>query len=116
MRHAKQATCKSGRSAEAGKSFDSTVCTLHCSGGPHPLEAPSLAYPASVLKARCVSSAHMHASCLDLDSKGHFEVVKELVGAGSPLNPENNEGCTPLHYAAKGGHINIVDYLLAAQV
>lgn len=33
-------------------------------------------------------------------AQGHYQCVFTLVGIGTPLSSEDNQGCTPLHLAA----------------
>lgn len=44
--------------------------------------------------------------------KGHTNLVKILVDKGAQVN---KSGWTPLHYAASGGHVDIITHLLAHQ-
>ena len=45
---------------------------------------------------------------------GHIETVEILVAAGADVNAESEEGNTPLTWAAKSGHPEIVDILKQA--
>lgn len=41
--------------------------------------------------------------------KGHLDLARKLIGRGADVN---KTGWTPLHYAATGGHVAIIDLLL----
>ena len=43
-----------------------------------------------------------------------YEMVKMLLNAQANANIQNNSGCTPLHYAAKNGHLEMVKALCKA--
>jgi ankyrin repeat protein len=47
---------------------------------------------------------------------GNLRMVKELIAAGSPVLPTDSQGNSPLHEAAAGGHVEVLRYLLTAQV
>lgn len=47
-------------------------------------------------------------------SKGDREAVLQAITRGQPLSRFDELGKTPLHYAAEGGHLEIVKALLAA--
>ena len=42
-----------------------------------------------------------------------MEVVEFLVSAGADINAINNDGWTPLIYAAREGHIEVVKFLVS---
>jgi acyl-CoA-binding protein len=44
---------------------------------------------------------------------GDCEQVRKLLEAGVDANQRDSEGCTPLHWAADRGHLNVVHLLLA---
>ncbi len=46
-------------------------------------------------------------------ANGEIERVKLLISEDADVNVKNNEGLTPLHYAAREGHKEIVELLLA---
>ena len=49
-----------------------------------------------------------------LGQDGHVEVVKLLLGRSDiKVNQANNNGMTPLHYAALKGHVRVVELLLS---
>ncbi len=48
--------------------------------------------------------------------KGGLENIKILVKRGVVLNAETHDGLNALHYACKGNHLSIVEYLLDHQV
>ena len=45
---------------------------------------------------------------------GHQEVVQALIAAGANVNQQDNNGRTPLHWAAYNGHQAIVQALIDA--
>ena len=45
---------------------------------------------------------------------GHVEIVQLLLSAGADKDKADNNGWTPLIWAAGGGHVEIVRLLLAA--
>ncbi|GAA6021124.1 hypothetical protein JCM11491_005645, partial [Sporobolomyces phaffii] len=44
---------------------------------------------------------------------GNFEIVTQLIGAGSDVSAANSKGATALHYAASKGHVNIGRLLIS---
>ena len=44
---------------------------------------------------------------------GHIEAVKQHLAAGTDVNEKDDDGWTPLHYAAYGVHKEIVELLIA---
>jgi ankyrin repeat protein len=46
-------------------------------------------------------------------ARGHCEVVRQLVAAGSSLGHADTAGRCPLVHAARNGRLNVVGYLLA---
>lgn len=47
--------------------------------------------------------------------KGHTKIVKLLLSAGAPIDIKNKYGVTPLQEAERGGHIEVVETLLATR-
>ena len=45
---------------------------------------------------------------------GNIDRVRELIAAGADVNQQNNDGWTPLHWAAYNGHQEVVQALIAA--
>ena len=43
---------------------------------------------------------------------GNLARLQELIGKCGKVNPADETGYTPLHYAARAGHLTIVSYLL----
>ena len=41
---------------------------------------------------------------------GHFELFELAVLNGQDINPGNHIGKTPLHFAAKNGHIEVCEF------
>lgn len=62
-------------------------------------------------EARAVDSTGEMAAhkCAD---EGQVRSLKALHAAGSPLHQIDRLGCAPLHRAAAGGHLHVVQYLL----
>ena len=50
----------------------------------------------------------LHRAC----NNGHLECAKALLGAGAGINKQDNNGGTPLMYAAYHGKIEVVRELL----
>lgn len=48
---------------------------------------------------------------LDAAENGDIELIKSLVSQGVNINIQNNWGYTPLHLAARNGHIELVKFL-----
>ena len=44
--------------------------------------------------------------------KGHEEIVSVLLDAGCPIDVVDNEGCSALHYAARGGAVEAIGVLV----
>ncbi|GMH40553.1 hypothetical protein BSKO_08457 [Bryopsis sp. KO-2023] len=49
------------------------------------------------------------------DTRGHFNIAKELITAGAEVNAQNVDGQTPLHLAARRGYGLMVDLLLESK-
>ncbi|KAK6829839.1 hypothetical protein PG987_010423 [Apiospora arundinis] len=47
-----------------------------------------------------------------IDSTGRAEVVQLLIDAGAQVDGQDEEGCTPLHYAALAGDLFLVEVLI----
>ena len=45
---------------------------------------------------------------------GNIDRVRELIAAGANVNQQDNNGLTPLHWAAENGHQAVVQALIAA--
>lgn len=45
-------------------------------------------------------------------AEGNTAAVQQLIAAGATLNVRDREGCTALHRASYGGHVDIVEQLL----
>ena len=45
--------------------------------------------------------------------KGNIEAVKQHIAAGTDVNAKDEDGLTPLHYAAYCGHNEIAELLIA---
>ena len=52
-------------------------------------------------------------SIWDAAAKGNIEAVKYHLAAGVDVNSNGYRGFTPLHYAARNGHKEIVELLIA---
>lgn len=50
--------------------------------------------------------------CHDVSESGSFDTLKTLLKYGADINLKDKTGNTPTHLAAKGGHFQIVQYLL----
>ncbi|MHC4371510.1 MAG: ankyrin repeat domain-containing protein [Planctomycetota bacterium] len=55
--------------------------------------------------ARVEALEYLHRAASD----GELEQVKLLISEGADVNVKNNEGLTPLHYAARKGHKEIIE-------
>ena len=53
----------------------------------------------------------LHIVCYDATSKS-YSMCERLIQAGAGIDAADAEGCTPLHYAASGGHASLVALLL----
>ena len=62
---------------------------------------------ASVLVG-CGPSVDIHEAA----KKGNIEVIKQHLDAGTDVNAYDDEGITPLSYAAIKGHKNVVELLI----
>ncbi len=51
--------------------------------------------------------------CILLLQKGHREVVELLLAKGADIKAVDNNGYTPLHWAAQKGHREAVELLLS---
>ncbi|XP_065198356.1 ankyrin repeat domain-containing protein 42-like isoform X2 [Sycon ciliatum] len=47
-------------------------------------------------------------------SRGHKALCELLIKNGVDVNVQDQDGWTPLHYAASGGHVSVLEYLLNA--
>ena len=45
-------------------------------------------------------------------AQGHWEVIQRLINWGASLRDEDAEGCNPLHYAAGGGQVTVMESIL----
>ncbi|KAL5013516.1 hypothetical protein ScPMuIL_007786 [Solemya velum] len=54
----------------------------------------------------------VHAAC----ESGHLEMLGSLVSYGYRVDEGDEDGCTPLYYAAKNDHLHIVKYLLSGEI
>ena len=67
--------------------------------------------------ARCVAAnidmQLLHRAIASHDEEDCLECAKILVGAGWNPSLRNSDGQTPIHIAAKRGHISIIQYLLS---
>ncbi len=79
-----------------------------------------------------ISWLHEHGAALDADvyrgtaltwaaSRGRVRAVRQLLELGATVNlrgtfggPQHGEGTTALHHAAEGGHLEVIEVLLAA--
>jgi hypothetical protein len=53
----------------------------------------------------------LHIVCYDATSES-YSMCERLIQAGAGIDAADAEGCTPLHYAASGGHASLVALLL----
>ena len=53
----------------------------------------------------------LHIVCYDATSES-YSMCERLIQAGAGIDATDAEGCTPLHYAASGGHASLVALLL----
>jgi hypothetical protein len=53
----------------------------------------------------------LHIVCYDATSDS-YSMCERLIQAGAGIDAADAEGCTPLHYAASGGHASLVALLL----
>ncbi len=44
--------------------------------------------------------------------QGKINIIKELRNSGASVDPKDRAGCTCLHYAVDGGHLEAIQYLL----
>jgi ankyrin repeat protein len=51
----------------------------------------------------------LHLACLE----GNMAILDTLVHLGADINAKDDQGNTPLYYAAHYGHFEIVEYLVA---
>jgi len=52
--------------------------------------------------------AELNEKLLDAAENGHTEVAKALLAAKADINARNEDGETPLHFAARQGRTNLV--------
>ena len=50
----------------------------------------------------------LHKAC----RKGDIEAVKQFLGKGADVSAKDDEGMTPLHYAAYNGHLGIFQFII----
>ena len=64
-----------------------------------------------MLVVRCSeSSEDIHGAA----ATGNIKAVKQHLAAGTDVNAQDNSGRTRLHFAAREGHMEIVELLIAA--
>ncbi|WP_341819973.1 ankyrin repeat domain-containing protein [Wolbachia endosymbiont (group A) of Cydia strobilella] len=60
----------------------------------------------------CVHESNIHTDLLNFAFHGSLEKVQDLLNKGASVETEDNDGNTPLHFAASKGHFVIVEALL----
>lgn len=53
----------------------------------------------------------LHIVCYEVNDKS-YGMCEKLINAGAATDAKDAEGCTPVHYAASGGHASLVALLL----
>lgn len=51
---------------------------------------------------------------MDASFEGQIEVARSLIEAKATINTQDNEGKSPLHYAAKEGHRELIELLISS--
>jgi len=57
----------------------------------------------------------LNGALFDAVRGGDLEKVKELLASGAQVDARDDDGWQPLHYAARGGHLPVVKYLIEEQ-
>jgi ankyrin repeat protein len=56
----------------------------------------------------------LHYAPVDLPGKDQVKAIKRLIKSGADINLQDNNGCTPLHFAAQEHSVSVVKVLLEA--
>lgn len=87
-------------------SYRAALVSASCRGDSEGVRS-LLAAPAPPDVTRAMRSAFCHVALLKAAGGNHEGVVRQLLGAGTPVSAPNSQGATALHVAAEEGHLRV---------